>query len=325
MAEKLPRLRAVVEQQAFVVSREQALSGGMSRHALAYRLRSGGPWRRLLPGVYLTVTGTPTDAQRETAAGLYGGPWSVVTGGAALSYHRLPAPVTELIDVLVPLQVQRRSVGFVRLHRTGRMPQRFYAAPGLAYAPPARAAADAALWLRDLRQARAVIAGAVQSRHGCTLDELADELSKGPVRGSALLRRVLAEVSDGVRSAPEADLRDLVKKTGLPMPLFNPRLYLPNGIFLGCPDAWWPEAGLAVEVDSRRWHLSPEDWERTMDRHARFGEHAIVTLHLTPHQLRADQAAVIAKLRNAYHAGTTRPRLNITALSSDPKAGMVVK
>jgi hypothetical protein len=50
-----------------------------------------------------------------------------------------------------------------------------------------------------------------------------------------------------------------------------------------------------------------------------------VTLHLTPHQLRADQAVVIAKLRNAYHAGTTRSRLNITALSSDPKAGMVVK
>lgn len=96
--------------------------------------------------------------------------------------------------------------------------------------------------------------------------------------------------------------------------MFNPRLYLPDGTFLGTPDVWWAEAGVAVEVDSKRWHLSPEDWERTMGRHARFGAHAIVTLHFTPHQLRADPASVIAAMRSAYQAGITRPRLPITAL-----------
>ena len=108
------------------------------------------------------------------------------------------------------------------------------------------------------------------------------------------------------------------------MPLFNPRLYLPSGAFLGCPDAWWPEAGLAVEIDSKRWHMSPEDWEHTMDRHARFGEHAIVTLHFSPYKLRAEQAFVITKLKNAYKAGTSRPRLPITALPASPEAAVVV-
>jgi hypothetical protein len=323
MAGESRRLRATISSQGQVVSREQAL-GEMSRHALGYRLRPEGTWHRLLPGVYLTVTGTPTQEQREMAAALYAGPRSAVTGAAALRYHRLPSPRSELVDVLVPTKVQRQSTGYVRLHRTARIPSFIYATPSLAYAPPARAAADAALWLRDLREVRAVIAGVVQSRRGCTPEELAQELHAGPVRHSALLRKVLAEVSDGVRSAPEAELRDLVKQAGLPMPLFNPRLHLPDGTFLGCPDAWWPEAGLAVEVDSRQWHFSPEDWERTMDRHARFGAHAIVTLHFTPHQLRADQAAVVAKIRNAYHAGTTRPRLPITALSASSWPGMVV-
>jgi len=125
---------------------------------------------------------------------------------------------------------------------------------------------------------------------------------------------VLSEVGAGVRSAPEADLRELIKRAGLPWPMFNPRLYLPDGTLLGSPDAWWAEAGVAVEVDSKRWHLSPDDWERTMDRHVRFGAHAIVTLHFTPHKLRADPAFVIAAMRKSYQAGIARPRLPITAL-----------
>lgn len=84
------RLLALIESQRQVVSRDQALRGGMSPHAVAHRLRPGGPWRTLLPGVYQTATGTPTQAQREIAALLYAGPGSVITGSAALRHHRLP-------------------------------------------------------------------------------------------------------------------------------------------------------------------------------------------------------------------------------------------
>jgi hypothetical protein len=324
MSEESGRLLALIVKQDRVISRGQALQGGLTRHAVAHRLRPGGPWRFLLPGVYLTVTGTPTTAQREIAGILYAGPLSAITGTAALRYHRLTAPRSDVIDILVPANVQRRSVSYVRLHRTARMPRLVHRAPGRAYVPPARAAADAALWLSDLQEARAVVAGAVQSRQGCTVDELVGELRAGPTRNSALLRAVLSEVCDGIRSAPEADLRELIGKAGLPMPMFNPRLYLPSGTFLGCPDAWWPEAGLVVEVDSRRWHLSPGDWELTMDRHARFGQHGIVTLHFTPHQLRTEGAAVAAKIRNAYHAGIVRPTLPITALPVSPGEPVVV-
>jgi hypothetical protein len=45
---------------------------------------------------------------------------------------------------------------------------------------------------------------------------------------------------------------------------------------------------VAIEVDSRQWHASPADWERTMSRHGDLGQCGIVTLHVTPHQLRAD-------------------------------------
>jgi len=307
------RLLALIEAQRQVVSRAQALRGGMSPHAVAHRLRPGGPWRLLLPGVYQASTGTPTPVQREIAALLYAGPRSVITGGSALRHYRLPAPRSDHIDVLVPLQARRQGTADVRLHRTARLPELVDVLPSRRYALPHRAAADTARWLTSMREARAVIAGAVQNG-ACTVGQLTEELNAGPVRDSALLRSVLAEVGAGVRSAPEAELRELIKRAALPQPLFNPRLYLPDGTFLGSPDVWWAEAGLALEVDSKRWHLSPDDWERTMDRHSRFGAHAIVTLHFTPHQLRADPASVIAAMRNAYQAGIARPRLPLTAL-----------
>ena len=239
----------------------------------------------------------------------------MITGGCALRHYRLPAPQSGPIDVLVPQQAQRQSTADVRLHRTARLPEMVDVLTHRRYALPHRAAADAARWLASMREARAVIAGAVQNG-GCTVGQLTEELNAGPTRDSALLRSVLSEVGAGVRSAPEAELRELIKRAGLPQPLFNPRLYLPDGTFLGSPDVWWAEAGVAVEVDSKRWHLSPDDWERTMDRHARFGAHGVVTLHVTPHKLRADPASVIAAMRSAYQSGIARPRLPITALAT---------
>jgi hypothetical protein len=303
-------LTALIRRQDGVVSRKQALTAGLSQSALRHRLGPGGPWSVSLPGVYQANTGAPTQAQREIAALLYGGPCAVLTGAAALRHYLLPAPESAAVDILIPAESKRRSVLYVRVHRTTRMPAMAYGPPHRACAPPARAAADAVRLLTDLRASRALLAGVVQDR-GCTPGELQRELDAGPVQYSALLRSVLAEVTDGVRSAPEAELRDLIKKAGLPMPLFNPRLYLPDGTFIACPDAWWPEAGVAVEVDSKRWHLRPDDWEHTMDRHAQLGQYAIVTLHFTPRKLRAEQALVITKLRNAYKTGVARPRVII--------------
>lgn len=306
-------LTSLIRKQDGVVSRRQALEAGLSASALRHRLRPGGPWSVSLPGVYRAGTGAPTQAQREIAALLYGGPRSVLTGAAALGHYLSSAPDCAIIDILIPAQSQRKSTSYVRVHRTTRMPSVVFGPPHRACVPPARAAADAARGLTDLRAARALLAGVVQN--GCCAPwQLDQELSGGPVQHSALMRSVLAEVADGVRSAPEADLRHLIKKAGMPMPLFNPRLYLPSGAFIACPDAWWPEAGVAAEVDSKRWHLSPDDWEHTMDRHDRLSQYSIVTLHFTPQRLRSDPAFVVARLRNAYRSGTARPRLNITAL-----------
>jgi hypothetical protein len=316
VAEPLP-LQQLIRRQDSVVSRAQVMRAGLSRHAIGYRLRDGGPWRPLLPGVYLTLAGAPTQAQRETAAILYGGPRAVITGAAALRFYEfrlIPGQAGTVVDLLIPARAQRTSTGCVRVHRTSHMPSLWVAGPSARrYAPPARAVVDTARWLTDLREVRALVGDAVQNRH-CAIAQLADELGAAGRPKSALLRQVIAEVTDGVRSAPEAELRDLIIKARMPLPLFNPRLYLPNGNFIACPDAWWPEAGVAIEVDSREWHMAPGDWERTMTRHSNLGQYGIVTLHVTPRQLRADPASFLRKAANAYKAGVARPRLGILTL-----------
>jgi hypothetical protein len=301
-------LDALLGEQCFVVTREQALGAGLSRDAIAYRIGVAGRWQRMLPGVYLTVTGAPTMEQREMAALLYGGPASLLTGPSALHRHLLRVPSTEIVDVLVPAACQRQSVAFVRVHRTRRMPEHGLDGP-FRLVWPARAVGDAVRGMTRLAEVRAVIADTVQ-RGRCNVALLHDELERGPKRGSALFRRALGEVADGVRSAAEGDLRDLIKRAGLPVPLFNARLFV-GGRLIAVPDCWWPDAGVAAEVDSREWHFSPRDWEQTMRRHEVMGAHGIITLHFTPRRIRQEPGTVATAIRDALATGRARGPLGI--------------
>ncbi len=138
------RLTHVLRAQRQVITRRQALLCGVPPSTLDRYVAQGGPWQRLLPGIYLAVTGTATQDQREMAALLYAGPRSLLTGSAAMRRHRLRLAGPDVMDVLIPWQRKRQSAGFVRVHRTRRMPERFYVAGQIRFAKPARAVADAA-------------------------------------------------------------------------------------------------------------------------------------------------------------------------------------
>src|ERR1700746_1140689 len=56
-----------------VISRAQAAACGMTPGTLRHRVRPGGPWRALLPGVYLANTGVPGRDQFDMAALLHAG------------------------------------------------------------------------------------------------------------------------------------------------------------------------------------------------------------------------------------------------------------
>ena len=282
-----------------VLTRAQALEF-LTPKALQHRLRPGGPWQVLLPGVYLPSTGTPEFASKVMAAQLWAGPGSCITGSAALAFlHVAGRRSAGTVEVLVPHGLRGTSRDYVVVHRTRRMPASLYCDGQIRYAEAQRAVADAARSMRRLSDVRTVVGSAVQ-QYLCTVGQLTDELR--PDRRDRLLRSVIAEVADGIRTAPEGELRQLMRGSGLPQPLYNPSLFIGDS-FLAKPDAWWQEAGVAAEMDSKEFHLLPEDWNKTMARGRRMTAAGIAVLHISPSQLREQPQQILAEIAAALRNG----------------------
>jgi hypothetical protein len=275
-----------------LVTRRELLAVGWTVKGIHHRVRAGH-WQRLLPRVYLTTSGEPTARQRMRAALLYAGDGALLDGATALALRGFRyAPADTRVHVAVHRR-RPRPQGFVVIHVATR-PLYRRNCQGFPVVTVARAVATACAPL-DLRAVRAVVAEAVQ-REFCTVQQLADEIEH---RKSPVVRQVLDEVAGGAQSAPEIELRALVVAAALPPARYNEDVYAADGRWLARPDAWWPECGVVVEVDSAEWHVSPADWLRTIERHNRMAAAGVVVLHLTPKQIRADPARVIEQIRRA--------------------------
>ena len=296
---------------ATVVRVDDLMRLGLPRSTIAYRCRTGGPWRRLLPGIVRLENGPPARPERRRAALLYAGEGAVLTGLDALVLHgmeRMPQP-SGPVHLLIPGERRRGASGLVLAERTDRLPP---AVPGRwPLAPIARAALDAARRLAGRDQVRSMLAEVVQ-RGRCSPADLNAELAAGSGRGTRLPREVLVEISDGVHSVAEANAREIVLRSGLPAPMWNAKLYDRQGHFIAMPDAWFDDVGMALEIDSLEWHLSPDDYARTLERRSAMTAEGIVVIHTLPSKL-AHPAEVIRELRrNHEHAGR-RPRPPVVA------------
>jgi hypothetical protein len=306
------QLRQILRVQHQVITRAQALECEISAASLSRRIAADGPWQKLLPGTYLTVTGRPTLQQYQVAALLYGGPGSVITGPAAIRLHQLRSPGQNMIDLLIPWDVKRQSMGFVRIHRTRRMPG-FCTTGPIRFARVGRAVADAAHGFTSLDDVRALVAEVVQ-RGACTIAEIGIELEEGANQGTRNLRTALAEVRAGARSAAEAKFLRRLERSDLPMPEFNVRLIAADGTFIADVDAWWAEPGVAAEVDSMEYHFYRSDWLKTDARHGRMLKYGIFPHHFAPSRIEADWDAIYDELKSSIEKGLQRPRLPIVAI-----------
>lgn len=295
----------LLDRQLGLVLRHQATTAGLTEDAIRWRLARRS-WQRVLPRVYATFTGALSDDQRLVAAALYGGPGSRITGVAALRWHGVRyLPKEKRIHVLVPSPHRRSSQGFVVVMKTNRPDQYSKLRPAMEICSLARAGVDAARSGYSQREVRAFLADIVQ-RNLASVSMLEEERRLGPKARSALLCQVLAELKDGVRSAPEAELRTVVRSSKILPPVrWNVRLAANDGKRLPTPDGWIQEVGIALEQNSREFHASPDGWHRTLDRHTKLAAYGVLTLHFTPQQVRDDPAGVLALIERAY---LQRPR-----------------
>lgn len=177
---------------------------------------------------------------------------------------------------------------------------------GVPLAPLTRAVIDAARRIRTDEPAAKLLIDAIQ-RGGCTLRQLSFEVEHGSPRGSAIPRRILAEI-ENLRSIAELHARRLSKRLEIAPTHWNPELYDNRGQYLARPDAWWDDVGLAWEIDSVDFHFRGEDYARTLDRNTRYAGAGLTVVQTLPSRLLKAPEAVVAELRAAYLAASLRPR-----------------
>jgi hypothetical protein len=139
------------------------------------------------------------------------------------------------------------------------------------------------------------------TRWNIEIGALDDEIRRAKRSRTGLARRVLDEIVAGVRSEPEADLRELLGTSKIiSMVLWNPGLTTMEGEQLPTPDGYIPDAGIALEVDSREHHSGDADWARTLRRHNLLSELGILVLHYTPREIRSERPRVLRSIEQSY-------------------------
>ncbi|MFG2716809.1 hypothetical protein ACGFW5_00655 [Streptomyces sp. NPDC048416] len=328
-------LSHLTDVQRRVLRADQLRAHGVSAARAAAQCRPGGPWQQLLPGVYVLHPGPVTSEERLHGALLYAGwpatgrakavpaqgqahaepPAAVVTGLAALALHRFSSapPLLSLdrIELLVPRTRRLRSTGCVQLVRAHVMPGAEMIA-GVPVAPVPRALADAVAVLDDAETVRRLLTEAVRCGHTEPAAVVRELTQARLLSRPHVVDAVDALLAEG-RSIAEERLYAMVRGFALPDPLWNVDLRLPGGPHLGGLDAYWPEQGVAVELDTRAPRQSRSEgeeeaalWSQYSRKREALERLGITVVHITPKKLRECLEQQAAVVRTALMASAER-------------------
>ena len=283
-----PWLADLAEGQAGVFARWQLPAGRVITHALARRI-AADRLRVLYRGVYAFGHGQLTARGRFLAAALAFGPTAVLSHLSAAVFLDLLVSNQRLIDVTVPGASRHRQRG-IRCHRARvLLPEEITRVAAVPVTTVTRTICDIAATRSERQVQRAIEQAEHQER--LNLDALQAAIDLRPTRrGTRTLRRVLAgyEPAPLLRSELERRFGELVRAAGLPMPLVNHRV---AGYEV---DAFWPDWGLVVELDSRSFHSDPVAFEADPVRDARLQRAGLRVLRVTWRRLVSDPDSVIA-------------------------------
>ena len=279
---------ALAGAQHGVVTRDQLLVAGLSRHAVAHRIAKGH-LHRLHRGVYAVGHRSLSAHGRELAAVLACGPEAVLSHrSAAVLWHLLNPETGHPIHVTAP--THRRAPAGVHLHFS--LTTQVVRCHAIAVTAPARTLIDLATTapreeleraLEEARLQRLVTDGELQQGVRCR-------------PGARAIRELLAREPSFTRSEAERSLLGLLQRARLPKPRTNVRV---SGHEV---DALWPQERLVVEVDGFAFHSSRAAFERDRARDADLQAHGYRVVRVTWRQLTTRPEEVAARLGGALAA-----------------------
>jgi len=284
-------LVAAAARQHGVISLAQLRAAGLSRDAIAHRVRNGR-LIRVHRGVYRI--GPLTDSLTEPfAAVLACGPTAVLSHDAAAVLHGI-AKEHRTIDVTVT--EGRPRPRDVVVHRARVAPEERTMHEGIPVTTATRTLLDVATRWRRRDLARAAEEAVV--RRLVTHDSLVDAVGRGRRPGARALRSVLGDFTGPsvTRSEAERRMLELVRRAGLPAPACNVKV----GRYE--VDLLWPRARLVVEVDGYAFHSTRQAFERDRARDAALQLAGYRVIRVTWRQVVDEPHAVVATLAAALSA-----------------------
>ena len=297
-----------------VARAEELVELGLSGSSVYRRCQPGGPWQRVLPGVLVLGNSPPTQKQLVQAALRYAEPDAVLTGRHALLLHGMrsaPPLPSSAVHVLVSNGRSLQGYPEVRIERTTRMPKPVMR-NGFLVAPLERALLDTVRRFRVAEQVRPLLDEAIW-KCGLAPKLIRAELDAGSGRGSALPRRVLAEVVTGIRTDAESLVATLIGTARLPRPVWNMQLDDDEDAYLGPVSAWWDDVAMALDID-----MAEQPPERTADRHSALLSAGVVVVHTSPGRLRDFPGEFVQQLKRAHQRAAKRDRPPVTATARHP-------
>jgi very-short-patch-repair endonuclease len=297
----LAALGELAHSQFGLFTRAQANSLGLTNRWLLRRVRSG-----LLTQEYFDVlrfTAVPPSFHQQLMAICLRAPGKVwVSHRGAGGFWDLDDMQGNVVEVtsLIAMRVDRRKVV---LHRTTHMPAiDVTSVSGIPVTRVHRTLIDlGAVIDRDTVE---VALECALRRRITSLDRLwrrLDAIGTNGRRGAGVLKAILDAREPGAPptdSALEVRFIQLLRKRRLPLPL-RQRVVRDDRGFVARVDFEYVEAGVVIEVDSRKHHLGAAEWERDLRRRNRLTSAGKRVLHVTYMRMEADPAGLIDEITRA--------------------------
>jgi hypothetical protein len=282
----------LAEGQHGVVARRQLLTLGLSPEAIGRRL-AAGRLHLLHRAVYAVGHRAIPDEGRWLVAVLAVGVRAVLSHFSAAALWRIVEWDGRRPEVTV-IGAGTKSHPGLRLHRTAELePREMRHRAGIVVTSPARTLVDIASQL-PYKQLRRAVREALSLRL-LSIRDLVDALARHDRRrGTAKLRRIVAEGRAPTKSLLEDVVLDLIKATGLEPPDVNVPIYLAGRKLV--PDFRWPERRLVIEADGAAWHDNPVAREDDAERQALLEAQGDLVIRVTWGQAVCRPSQTIARI-----------------------------
>ncbi|MBI2168775.1 MAG: type IV toxin-antitoxin system AbiEi family antitoxin domain-containing protein [Actinobacteria bacterium] len=256
----------LARQQLGLITRQQLIALGVTDHWIYHRIRRG-LLEVVYPGVYRIAGSPPSCEQSLLAACLAAGDGAAASHEAAAGLWALDGPFRGRLEVVVP-RLEKPRPKNVRVHRsTDLVADHLTERRGVPVTKPARTLVDLGAVVGQSILDRAVddaLAKRLVSLEG--LLNMLDEVGRRGRRGVGPLRKSLAERTGVPSSVLEAEFQRLVRRYGLPEPVYQYEIRDASGHFAGRVDAAYPELLLAIELDSTSVHGTREALQADLTR-----------------------------------------------------------